>query len=162
MSSRARLHLSSSALDARAWSLFSSGLFIIKSFFIALSSSSNPVPFLLTNFVWKSQVPLKVKSIAWLVVHKKVNTNNMLQLRRSYKALSPNVCILCMEHEESIDHLFLHCSLTLGLWLRLFRLTKSDWVPPRSICDKMIITYKGLGSSNRGLLLQQTTCLALI
>lgn len=106
MSSRARLHLSSSALDARAWSLFSSGLFIIKSFFIALSSSSDPVPFLLTNFVWKSQVPLKVKSIAWLVVHKKVNTNNMLQLRRSYKALSPNVCILCMEHEESIDHLF--------------------------------------------------------
>ena len=37
------------------------------------------------------------KAFAWLIVHGKVNTNDMLQLRRSYNALSPDVCLLCME-----------------------------------------------------------------
>ncbi|RVW63219.1 putative mitochondrial protein [Vitis vinifera] len=82
-----------------------------------------------SKFVWNSQVPFKVKSFVWLVAHKKVNTNDMLQVRRLYKALSPDICILCMKHGESADHLFLHCSLTIGLWHRLFQLAKMDWVP---------------------------------
>ena len=39
----------------------------------------------------------------------------MLQLRRSYKALSSDVCLLCMESGETVDHIFLHCPLSLGL-----------------------------------------------
>ena len=38
MSFLTRLHLSPSVPDARAWSLSSSGLFTVKSFFVALSS----------------------------------------------------------------------------------------------------------------------------
>ncbi|RVW51218.1 hypothetical protein CK203_084704 [Vitis vinifera] len=60
-----------------------------------------------SKFIWKSQVPFKVKSFVWLVAHKK--------------------------HGESADHLFLHCSLTIGLWHRLFQLAKMDRVPPMSI-----------------------------
>ncbi|RVW63564.1 Transposon TX1 uncharacterized 149 kDa protein [Vitis vinifera] len=76
------------------------------------------------QFVWKSQVPFKVKAFIWLVAHKKVNTNDLLQLRRPHKAISPDICKLCMEQGESTDHLFLHCSVTLGLWHRLFQLAK--------------------------------------
>ena len=86
----------------------------------------------------------------------------MQQLRRPYKAFSPNVCKLCMEHGELVDHLFLHCPLTMGLWYILFRLAKMDWVPLRSICDMMTIKYKGLASSKRGLVLWQTACISLI
>ncbi|RVX19565.1 Bifunctional purple acid phosphatase 26 [Vitis vinifera] len=115
-----------------------------------------------SKFVWKSQVPFKVKSFVWLVAHKKVNTNDMLQVRRPYKALSPDICILCMKHGESADHLFLHCSLTIGLWYRLFQLTKTDWVPPRSIFDMMSIKFNGFGSSKRGIVLWQAASIALI
>ncbi|RVW26228.1 Transposon TX1 uncharacterized 149 kDa protein [Vitis vinifera] len=113
-------------------------------------------------FVWKSQVPFKVKAFVWLVAHKKVNTNDLLQLRRPHKALSPDICKLCMEQGESADHLFLHCSVTLGLWHRLFQLAKMDWVPPKSISDMMFINYKGFGKSKRGLVLWQNACIALI
>ena len=61
--------------------------------------------------------------------------------------------MLCMEHGELVDHLFLYCLLTLGLWHRLFRLAKLDWVPLKSICNIMTIAYKGLGSSGRDLVL---------
>ena len=109
------LHLSLTVSGARSWSLSSLGLFIVKSFFLALSQFSGSSPVFPTNFVWNSQVPFKGKSFGWLVAHKKVNTNDLLQLRRPYNALSPDICKLCMKHDESADHLFLHCSLKMGL-----------------------------------------------
>ncbi|RVW56511.1 putative ribonuclease H protein [Vitis vinifera] len=156
------LYLSPSVPDARLWPLSSSGLFSVKSFFLALSQSSGSPQNFPSKFVWNSQVPFKVKSFVWLVAHKKVNTNDMLQVRRPYKALSPDICILCMKHGESADHLFLHCSLTIGLWHRLFQLAKMDWVPPRSIYDMMFIKFKGFGNSKRGIVLWQAASIALI
>ena len=156
------LHLSPSVSDARSWPLSSLGLFSVKSFFLALSQFSGSPPAFPTKFVWNSQVPFKVKSFVWLMVHKKVNTNGLLQLRIPYKALSPDICKLCMKHGESTDHLFLHCSLTMGLWHRLFQLAKMDWVPPRSIFDMLSINYNGFGLSKRGIVLWQTVCIALI
>ncbi|RVW89274.1 hypothetical protein CK203_032671 [Vitis vinifera] len=80
--------------------------------------------FLPAKFLWSSKVPSKVKALAWLVAHGKVNTNDKLQLRRPYKALCPQWCILCKGNGESIDHLFLHCPVTIGLWHRLGELIK--------------------------------------
>ncbi|KAJ9698203.1 hypothetical protein PVL29_007338 [Vitis rotundifolia] len=162
MRSLDRLHLSSSVPDMRSWSLSPSGLFTVKSFFLALSQFSGLPSVFPTKLVWNSQVPFKVKSFVWLVVHKKVNTNDMLQLRRPYKALSPDICMMCMKHGETVDHLFLHWSLTMGLWHKLFQLTKTDWVLPRSIFDMLSINFNGFGTSKRGIVLWQTACIALI
>nr|CAN83685.1 hypothetical protein VITISV_003813 [Vitis vinifera] len=156
------LHLSPSAPNARFWPLSSSGLFSVKSFFLALSQFSGSPQAFLSKFVWNSQVPFKVKSFVWLVAHKKVNTNDMLQVRIPYKALSLDICILCMKHGESVDHIFPHCSLTIGLWHRLFQLAKMDWVPPRSIFDMMSIKFNGFGSSKRGMTLWQAASITLI
>ena len=91
-----------------------------------------------------------------------VNTNDMLQLRRPYKTLSPDICMMCMKHGETVDHLFLHCSLAMGLWHKLFQLTKTDWVPPRSIFDMLSTNFNGFGSSKRDIVLWQAACIALI
>ena len=92
----------------------------------------------------------------------KINTNDMLQLRRSYKTFSPNVCLLCMESGKIVDHIFLYCPLILGLWHRLFSLVHVDWVPPRSICNIMNVSYRGLGNTNTGKVLWKLVCLALM
>ncbi|RVW27818.1 hypothetical protein CK203_107068 [Vitis vinifera] len=152
----------SSFPDSRAWSLSSLGLFSMKSFFLALSKVSNPILFLPAKFLWSSKVPSKVKALAWLVAHGKVNTNDKLQLRRPYKAFCPQWCILCKGNGESIDHLFLHCPITIGLWHKLFDLAGLVWVPPRSLEDMLVITFKGLGNSLRGKTLWQIACLTLI
>ncbi|RVW16200.1 putative ribonuclease H protein [Vitis vinifera] len=162
MSSLHSVLLSPSSSDSRAWSLSSSGSFSVKSFFYALSKDSNPLMFLPAKFLWSSKVPSKVKTLAWLVAHGKVNTNDKLQLRRPYKALCPQWCILCKGNGESIDHLFLHCPVTIGLWHRLFNLVGVIWVPPRSIEDMLVISFKGLGNSVRGKILWQIACLTLI
>ncbi|KAJ9678120.1 hypothetical protein PVL29_022881 [Vitis rotundifolia] len=156
------LHLSPSGPDMRSWSLSPLGLFTVKSFFLTLSQIHGLPSDFPTRIVWNSQVPLKVKSFVWLVAHKKVNTNGMLQLRRPYKALSPDICMMCMKHGETVDHLFLHCPLMMGLWHKLFQLAKTDWVPPRSIFDMLSTNFNGFGSSKRGVVLWQAACIALI
>ena len=109
------LHLYPFVPHVRVWCLFSLGLFVVKTFFLVLSNHTDPIPLFLIGFVWKSQVPFKVKSFAWLVAHKKINTNDMPQMRKSYKAHNPDVCLLRMDNDEMVDHFFLHCLLTLGL-----------------------------------------------
>ena len=116
ITSLTRVHLSTSIPNAQAWALTSSGSFSVKSFFLNSSKLSYSVPFHPTNFIWKSKASSKVKVFAWLAAHKKVNTNDLLQLgRKPSKALSPELCILCRESGETSDHLFLHCPFTLGL-----------------------------------------------
>ena len=51
ISSLTHFHLSPSTPHARVWSLSSLGLFTVKSFFVALSNHSDPVPFIPSNFV---------------------------------------------------------------------------------------------------------------
>ena len=109
---------------------------------MALSNTSDIVPFSLAKFIWKPKVPSKVKVFSSLIEHKKVNTNDMLQLRKPFKSLSLNWYVLCEGSGESIDHLFLYCPITLGFWHSLSRQVKIDWVLPKSICDLLIISYK--------------------
>ena len=90
MSLLSYIHLSPFVPNTKAWVPSSSGVFSVKSFFLALTNLSDSVPFYPTKFLWKSRVPSKVMAFAWLVAYKKVNTSDMLQLRRSFKALSPN------------------------------------------------------------------------
>ena len=116
MSSLSTVLFSPSLADSRAWSLSLSDLFSVKAFFLALSKVSNPILFLQVKFLWSSKAPSRVKALAWLVAHGKVNTNDKLQLRRPYKSLCPQWCILCKGNGELIDHLFLHCPVTIGLW----------------------------------------------
>ena len=147
--------------DAKAWIPSSSGIFSVKSFFSALASVSNSIPFYPANFLWNSKVPSKVRAFAWSVAHKKVNTNDMLQLRKPIKALNPNWCILCRKSSEIIDHLFLHCPITLGLWHIIFSQAGMEWVKPSSICNMLVISFKCFGNSIRGKTLWRITSLSL-
>ncbi|KAL6331593.1 hypothetical protein AAG906_011533 [Vitis piasezkii] len=72
MRSLDHIHLSPSVPDKRSWSLSSSGLFTVKSFFLALSQISGLPSVFPTKLVWNSQVPFKIKSFVWLVAHKKI------------------------------------------------------------------------------------------
>ncbi|RVW30887.1 hypothetical protein CK203_102789 [Vitis vinifera] len=42
------------------------------------------------------------------------------------------------------------------------KLTKTDWVPPRSIFDMISTNFNGFGSSKRGIVLWQAACIALL
>ncbi|RVX06252.1 Transposon TX1 uncharacterized 149 kDa protein [Vitis vinifera] len=86
MSSLNSVLFSPSSSDSKAWSLSSSGSFSVKSFFCALSKVSNPLMFLPAKFLWSSKVPSKVKALAWLVAHGKVNTNDKFAIEKTLQS----------------------------------------------------------------------------
>ena len=156
------VHLTPSVLDAKGWVLSSLGIFLVKSFFSALSNVSNSIPFYPTIFLWKLKVLSKVRVFAWLVTHKKVNISDMFKLRRSFKAVSLDWCILYRRSREMIDHLFFHCPITLGLWHSIFSQARMTWVSSDSICDMMRISSKCFGNSIRVKTLWRNLCLSLL
>lgn len=72
----------------------------------SLSNQSTPILFSPTKFIWKSKAPSKAKAFVGLVAGKKVNTNDLLQVRIPFKTRSLNHCTLCMGSGELIDHCF--------------------------------------------------------
>ena len=82
--------------DMRDW-LSPFGIFAVKSFLSILFNLLALVLFSWTKLIWQSKAPSKVKAFAWLVAKKKVNTNDLLQVRRSHhKVFNCDCCIICM------------------------------------------------------------------
>ena len=84
------VQLSSFIVDSRDWPLSPTSLFTMKSFYLALSMTPSITLFHPAKFLWSSKVPSKVKAFALLVGHRKVNTNDLLQLRRPNRSLNPH------------------------------------------------------------------------
>ena len=101
--------------------------FSIKSLYKALEPSST-ISFP-SNIVWKSCVQPKVSFFGWEATWGKTLTLDQIQ-KRGW--LLGNRCYLCQMHEESIDHILLHCAKTRTLWELFFTLFGVQWVLPAS------------------------------
>ena len=115
------------------WSL---KIFYLRSYFQFLTHSLNTTSFHLDKPIWKSKVPSKVKSFIWTVVLNRINTNDILQVRRPHKAISPYVFVMCGANSESVSHLFLHCPV--ADFLCNFGTVGECWVCPARGWDKRL------------------------
>ena len=99
-------------MDVWWWRRTSSGIFDTRSFYCALSLTSQvePSPW---KGVWGVKAPRRVAFFVWTIVWGKILT--MDNLRRCGYVLA-GWCCMCRANGESVDHLFLHCPVAAGLW----------------------------------------------
>lgn len=90
----------------------------------SLHSSNVFAPLFLVNKTWKPLVPPRVKAFSWTVALNQINSMDILQRRRPYMLLSPNV--LCKE--ERASHLLIHCSFSSGVWAYFLSRLNISWV----------------------------------
>lgn len=92
--------------DSWRWNLNQKGLFTSKSFYIELADISWTVfPY---KGIWISFVLFRITFFIWICYLDKILTLNHLQSRGWHLT---NRCSLCLEEEELVDHLFIHCPL---------------------------------------------------
>ena len=139
------VHLSQSRADNRRWKLDLSGLFTCKSYRSFLSKNGIVQHFPPYSQIWKSKVPPKVKVLVWLVANGKLNTCDQIQRRSPFICFSPHWCSLCKAKEESVNHIFLHCSYTIQLWWKLFQEVRVSWVIPQGCFELLSTNFEALG-----------------
>ena len=77
--------------------------------------------------IWNPIVLPKLGFFTWKASWGKVLTLDHLKRRGITLA---NRCFLCEENEETIDHLFIHCSRAKMLWDLFLAITEVNWVFP--------------------------------
>lgn len=87
---------------------------------------SNPIWGKVWNII---RIP-KVNMFFWLAIHNGILTIDNLAQRGF---MFPNRCELYQKEEESVDHLFIHCSFTWEIWSKFWGKWKFDWVMHNSL-----------------------------
>ena len=143
------VRLSLSKMDNRRWNLEASGLFTCKSYRSLLSNNGIVHYYPPYSQIWKSKAPPKVKILVWLVANGNLNTCDRIQRRNPFMCLSPHWCSLCKAKEESVNHIFLHCSYSIQLWWKLFQEVKVSWVIPKGCFELLSTNFKALGKGKK-------------
>ncbi|XP_021999371.1 uncharacterized protein LOC110896215 [Helianthus annuus] len=113
----------SSGKDAWIWSGDSQNGFSVKTVKSALIMDRGPChP---PNFVWCKWVPIKCNIMNWRGNLDRLPTR--INLKSRNVDISSSMCPFCEEAEESVEHLFTACSVTLRVWSAF-----SEWcnIPP--------------------------------
>ena len=95
--------------DKLRWKLTRTGEFTIKSMYLDVINSS-PIPS--SKYVWKVNIPLKIKVFMWFV-HKQVILTKDNLVKRNWTGSTR--CSFC-DRDETIKHLLLDCPLAKVLW----------------------------------------------
>ena len=109
------------------------GRFSMKLFYLIMAA---PRAFI-SHFclVWNPWVPTKVSFFAWEASWDIILT--MDQLKKRGRALA-NICYLCDEGEETVDHLLVHCPMARAVWKLLLVIFRVSWVFPHTVRETLL------------------------
>ena len=133
LSSLGRVRVCGALEDKWVWVEEGSGLFTCKSLFKTLIDKPTFTPFNFYHFIWKISIPSKLRVFGWLLILKKLNTQDLLQKRQPLLYVSPSWCVMCKKGSETVNHLFLHCSVAQKVWTNILQKFTISWVLPQDI-----------------------------
>ena len=92
--------------------------------------------------IWKVKVSKRVAFFMWTAAHGQILTLDDIMLRGRPLA---NLCCLCCNNAESVDHLLLFCLIAHSLWMYMIRLFRIERIMPGSVVDLLFCWYHWLG-----------------
>lgn len=91
----------------------------------------SPTASLLNDTFWKCQVPLKVLMFSWRLLHDRLATRSLLQLRSV--PIESTTCVLCLQHVEESNHLFVLFPFANQVWQGILNWLGYSFLLPNNI-----------------------------
>ena len=123
------------------WQLNHSGVFDVRSFYIALLKAPS-VSFPWKN-IWCIKVPKRVSFFLWTAARDGILTIDNL-VKKDLPLV--NWCCLCKCDEETVDHLLIHCKFAYALWSEVLIMFGVQWVMPDTIVSLLFAWRNWLGT----------------
>lgn len=121
--------------DEIIWSPSKTGNFSVKSFAEELAKADQSISHDITiGKIWKGLVPPRIELFSWLACHGKLNTRAKLAKLRIIPS-SQDLCPLCNEESECVNHLLLQCNYAWKIWCWWMNLWEMSWVFPSTLKD---------------------------
>lgn len=100
--------------DRLVWQWTAHGDYTAKSAYSMLHLGSTPLRG--HKLIWKTWAPLKVKIFLWLAFKRRHWTGDR---RRRHSLDAIDLCYLCDQEEETIDHILATCSFSREVWFTI-------------------------------------------
>jgi hypothetical protein len=113
--------------DRWCWELEDSGVFTVKSMYLALErifsleTLLGPQELRILSYIWKSLAPSKVIAFSWRLFRNRLPTRGNLVHRGIHLIGDDLNCVHCHGQEEVAAHLFLFCDVASMVWKVIFR-----------------------------------------
>ena len=86
-----------------------------------------------SSLLWLGMVPPRVKAFCWLAISGKISTVDNFRRRGLTTSSISDTCVMCHIKEESVNHLFLHCEVAVGVWGHFIGRCGVAWCCPEKI-----------------------------
>ena len=103
--------------DEFSWPASTSGVYTAKSTYERLSQGLLRFP--LAENIWRNAAPLKCRIFVWLAAQKRVWTSDRRFRHGLQDHTSP--CFVCLQEEDTIEHIMIQCPHARQVWFRLFQ-----------------------------------------
>jgi hypothetical protein len=105
------LSISDSADTRRVWQLEKNEIFTVKSACALIDDIWHPASKNFGTLLWQSIFPPKTKMFLWLLLQGSLSIKGFLAYRKNI-CYDDACCSFCDMEIETINHLFIHCSIT--------------------------------------------------
>ena len=108
--------------DKWQWLKETSGVYSVKSAYEMLQgNSAEEESEGLFSKLWAGKAPSNATGLSWKVLLDRIQTKTNLASRNSLPVTAGTACPLCLEGEESTEHLFFSCNVSWRVWSCIYK-----------------------------------------
>lgn len=110
--------------DCFGWNNTTKGEYSVAQGYLTLCHNNPNQYFDIFSQLWAHKLWPKVRFFIWLLLHRRVLTGDQLMKRGFH---GPFRCEMCEENVETLNHIFIECTLISELWRRMATLLGLQW-----------------------------------
>lgn len=107
--------------DTWIWTAELDGVYTVHSAYKLIQKPSLVAAEPIFSLVWGTRVPSNIAVFIWKMVLNRLPSRVNLRKRKVITTVNNSCCPICLQEEESLNHLLITCPVAAEVWVRCYR-----------------------------------------